>query len=142
MTSRSAPPTPTPPRARSTASNVVDSSAWLEFFKKSERAALYREAILDTERLLVPVICMYEVFKTLSRQRSEADALRAIEAMHQGRVIDLSAELALNAAQLSREHSLPMADALILATAYSQQAELWTQDADFEGLPDVRYFPK
>ena len=122
--------------------NVVDSSAWLEFFKKSERTALYRQAILDTERLLVPVICLYEVFKTLCRQRSEADALEALEAMHQGRVIDLSAELAVNAAQLSLEHSLPMADASILATAYSEEAELWTQDADFEGLPGVRYFPR
>ena len=142
MTSRSAPPTPTPPRARSTASNVVDSSAWLEFFKKSERAALYREAILDTEGLIVPTICMYEVFKTLSRQRSETAALQAMAAMHQGRVIDLSAELALHAAQLSLEFSLPMADATILATTYSEQAELWTQDSDFEGLRDVRYFPK
>ncbi len=85
---------------------------------------------------------MYEVFKTLSRQRSETAALQAVEAMHQGRVIDLSAELALRAAQLSLEFSLPMADATILATTYSLQAELWTQDADFKGLPGVRYFPK
>ena len=35
-----------------------------------------------------------------------------------------------------------MADASILATAYSEEAELWTQDADFEGLPGVRYFPR
>ncbi len=142
MTSRSAPPTPTAPRARSTASNVVDSSAWLEFFKKSDRAALYREAILDAERLLVPVICLYEVFKTLSRQRSEVEALQAVAAMEQGRVIELSADLALLAAKLSLEHSLPMADASILATTYSEQAELWTQDADFEGLRDIRYFPR
>ena len=122
--------------------NVVDSSAWLEFFAESERAALYEEPILDTERLLVPVICLYEVFKTLSRQRSEADALQAVAAMHQGRVIDFTAELALHAAQLSLEHSLPTADAAILATTYMEQAELWTQDSDFEGLRDVRYFAK
>jgi len=78
----------------------------------------------------------------MARQRSEAAALEAIAAMQQGTVIDLSAELALSAAQLSLEHSLPMADATILATTYSQQAELWTQDADFEGLPGVRYFPR
>ena len=122
--------------------NVVDSSGWLEFFKKSERTTLFREAILDAERLLVPVICLYEVFKTLSRQRSEVEALKAIATMQQGRVVALSAELALHAAQLSLRHSLPMADASILATAYSEEAELWTQDADFEGLPNVRYFPK
>ncbi len=122
--------------------NVVDSSAWLEFFADSERADLYEEPILDTGKLLVPAICLYEVFRVTSRQRSEIDARRAVATMQQGTVIDLSAELALKAAMLSLEHSLPMADASILATAYSQEAELWTQDADFEGLPGVRYFPR
>ncbi|MCY3934359.1 MAG: type II toxin-antitoxin system VapC family toxin [Acidobacteria bacterium] len=122
--------------------NVVDSSGWLEFFKKSERTAFFREAILNTERLLVPVICLYEVFKTLSRQRTDVEARQAIATMQQGRVVALSPELALHAAQLSLKHSLPMADASILATAYSEEAELWTQDADFEGLPNVRYFPR
>ena len=122
--------------------NVVDSSGWLEFFKKSERTALFREAILNTERLLVPVICLYEVFKTLSRQRSDVEARRAVATMQQGRVVALSPELALHAAQLSLQHSLPMADASILATAWYGEAELWTQDADFEGLPNVRYFPR
>lgn len=122
--------------------NVVDSSAWLEFLADSERADLYEEPILDTGRLLVPVICLYEVFRVTSRQRSEVEALKAVATMRQGRVIEFSADLAVLAARLSLEHSLPMADASILATAYSEEAELWTQDADFEGLPGVRYFPK
>ena len=86
--------------------------------------------------------CLYEVFRVMARQRSEAEALEAVATMQQGTVIDLSAQLALRAAQLSLKHSLPMADASILATTYSQQAELWTQDADFKGLRDVRYFPR
>ncbi len=122
--------------------NVVDSSAWLEFLADSERADLYEEPILDTGRLLVPVICLYEVFRVTSRQRSEVEALKAVATMRQGRVIEFSADLAVLAARLSLEHSLPMADASILATAYSEEAELWTQDADFEGLPGVRYFPR
>lgn len=122
--------------------NVVDSSAWLEYFADSGRADLYEEPILDTRNLLVPAICLYEVFRVTSRQRSEVEALEAVAAMQQGKVVDFSAGLAILAARLSLEHSLPMADASILATAYSEQAELWTQDADFKGLPDVRYFPK
>ena len=122
--------------------NVVDSSAWLEFLADSERADLYEEPILDTGRLLVPVICLYEVFRVTSRQRSEVEALKAVATMRQGSVIEFSADLAVLAARLSLEHSLPMADASILATAYSEEAELWTQDADFEGLPGVRYFPR
>jgi predicted nucleic acid-binding protein len=35
-----------------------------------------------------------------------------------------------------------MAASLIYATAQQAGAELWTQDADFEGLPGVRYFTK
>ena len=62
--------------------------------------------------------------------------------MQQGRVIDLDAGLALVAAKLSVELRLPMADAVILATARRFGALLWTQDADFEGIPGTRYFVK
>ncbi|MCY3964766.1 MAG: type II toxin-antitoxin system VapC family toxin [Acidobacteria bacterium] len=122
--------------------NVVDSSGWLEYLADSERADLFEEPILDTRRLLVPTICLYEVFRITCRQRSEAEAREAVAIMQRGRVVALSPELALHAAQLSLKHSLPMADASILATAWSGEAELWTQDADFEGLPGVRYFPR
>ncbi|MEM1246753.1 MAG: type II toxin-antitoxin system VapC family toxin [Acidobacteriota bacterium] len=122
--------------------NVVDSSAWLEFFADSDRASHFEEVILDTEKLLVPVVCLYEVFKTVRRQFDETAALQSVAAMEQGRVVDLSASLSLRAAELSLEHSLPMADSLILATARSRDAVLWTQDADFEGIGGVRYFPK
>ncbi|MXW00735.1 MAG: type II toxin-antitoxin system VapC family toxin [Holophagales bacterium] len=122
--------------------NVVDSSGWLEYLADSERADLFEEPILDTSALLVPTICLYEVFRITCRQRSEAEAREAIATMQQGQVVSLSPELALHAAQLSLKHSLPMADALILATAYSGEAKLWTQDVDFEGLPGVRYFPR
>jgi predicted nucleic acid-binding protein len=59
--------------------------------------------------------------------------------MQQGLVVSLDAALALQAARLSLQTALPMADAMILATAYRFRAILWTQDADFERLHDVRY---
>ena len=122
--------------------NVVDTSAWLEFFAGTERARHFEDAILSRDSLLVPVISIYEVFKIVSRQRAETVALQAIAAMQQGQVVPVTTELALEAAQLSLEFSLPMADSLILATARSFAADIWTQDADFEGLPGVHFFPK
>ena len=62
--------------------------------------------------------------------------------MRQGQVVSLTSELALSGAELSLRYSLPMADSLIMATAQSVDAEIWTQNSDFEGLPQVRYFPK
>jgi predicted nucleic acid-binding protein len=62
--------------------------------------------------------------------------------MQQGQVIDLDMELSLNAARLSVEHKIPMADSLILATARAFDAKLWTQDSDFHGIEGVEYIPK
>jgi AbrB family looped-hinge helix DNA binding protein len=69
-------------------------------------------------------------------------SLQAIAVMHQGRVVDLNMALALKAAHLSLELSLPMADSIMLATARECQVTLWTQDADFKSVEGVKYFSK
>lgn len=121
--------------------NVVDSSGWLEYFAGSRSARHFEDAILATNELLVPAICLYDVFKIVLRERSQTDALFAIAAMQQGTVVDVDTTIALNGAQLSLKHGLPMADSLILAITYQFDATLWTQDVDFNGLDRVKYFP-
>lgn len=122
--------------------NVVDSSAWMEFFADGPNASAFARAIQDTARLVVPSICLAEVFKSLLRQRGENDALQGVALMQQGAVFDLDAPLALAAASLGVEHNLPLADSVVYATGERVAGVVWTQDADFEGLPSVRYFPK
>lgn len=118
--------------------NVVDSSGWLEYFAGTDRAKLFAAAIEDEENLIVAVISIYEVFKKVLRDRNEDTALQTISAMMTGRVIDIDAALALDAAHLK----MPLADSIIYATATRNNATLWTQNEHFEGLPHVRYFPK
>ena len=105
----------------------------------TSNAAFFAPAVEDVGALVVPAITLYEVCKRLLVQRDETDALRAVAQMRQGRVVDVDAALALEAARLSLAHRLPMADSLILATARWTDAALRTQDADFEGLDGVRY---
>ena len=119
--------------------NVVDSSAWLEYFANGPNATFFAGPIEETERLVVPSLTIYEVFKRVLQQRDEGDALQAVAVMQQGVVVDLDARLALSAARVSLDMRLPMADSVVLATAKLHQATLWTQDVDFEGLPGVRY---
>jgi predicted nucleic acid-binding protein len=57
-------------------------------------------------------------------------------------VVDLDDTLAVSAARLSIKHKLSMADAVILATARAFNAELWTMDADFQGIVGVKFIPK
>jgi len=92
--------------------------------------------------LIVPTVCIYEVFKVVSRQRGESDALQAVALMRQGAIVDLTESVAILAAELSLEHALPMADSVILATARVHQSTVWTQDADFEGLEEVKFVQK
>lgn len=83
-----------------------------------------------------------EIFGRVMQQRNESDALQAVAVMQQGMVIDLDARLALSAARLSLESKLPMADSIVLATARASGATVWTQDADFKGVPEVQYRKK
>jgi toxin FitB len=119
--------------------NVVDSSAWLEYFANGPNAGFFAPAIEKTSDLVVPSITLYEVFKRVLQQRDEGAALQAVALMQQGNVVDFDAALALEAARVSLEHRLPLADSVILVTGRAQGAVLWTQDADFEGMPGVEY---
>lgn len=121
--------------------NVVDSSAWLSYFAGDKNAGLFAKPIETLDKLLVPSITITEVFKSVLRQRNEASALEVIAHMEQGTVIALNAELAVNAAVFGVELKLPLADSIIYATAQKYDAMLWTQDADFESLESVKFYP-
>lgn len=122
--------------------NVVDSSAWLEYFADGPNAGIFAKPIEATRTLLVPTLSLFEVFKRVSQQRNEDEALRAVAVMEQGKVVDLDRATALEAARLSILHGIAMADSIMLATAQRHRAILWTQDADFDGLPGTRYHAK
>jgi predicted nucleic acid-binding protein len=121
--------------------NVVDSSAWLEYFADGPAAEFFAPAIEKSADLIVPTVSVYEVFKRVLQQRGENAALSAVAVMQQGEVVELTAPLALSAATLSVKHKLPMADSIMYATARAFAATLWTQDADFQHLPHVRFRP-
>ncbi len=122
--------------------NVVDSSGWLEYFADGPNADCFAPAIENVSELVVPSISIYEVFKRVLQQRSEAEALQAVAIMTRGRVADLNVPLALSAAKISTELRLPMADSIILATTRAYKATLWTQDEHFESMDDVEYAQK
>ena len=122
--------------------NVVDSSGWLEYLADGPNADFFAPAIEATDELVVPTLSLYEVFKKVLQQRGEGHALQAVALMVQGRVVDLDVDLALSAAKVSAEFKLPMADSVMLAAARAHEAILWTQDADFDGLAELRYIAR
>ena len=122
--------------------NVVDSSGWVEYFNKGPNARYFIPAIQDTQNLLVPSICLYEVFKKVLSQFDEETALQALSVMTLGQVVELDRDLAIDAALVSTEMKLAMADSIILATARASDANLWTQDRHFKDISGVKYIGK
>jgi predicted nucleic acid-binding protein len=119
--------------------NVVDSSGWLEYFADGPNADFFAPAIQDLERLVVPTLSVFEVFKRIMEQTGESEALQAVAVMQQGKTATLDSTLALDAARRSLELRLPIADSVMLATARAWNATLWTQDSDFKDLDGVKY---
>jgi toxin FitB len=104
--------------------NVVDSSGWLEYLSDGPNAHHFAEPLLQPDALVVPVISVYEVFKRTLQQRGVAYAFRVAGLMYQGEVVPLNGVLAVDAARLSSQLALPMADSIILATATAHDATL------------------
>ena len=122
--------------------NLVDSSAWLEYFAEGPNAGFFAPAIEKSAELIVPTIVIFEVYKRVYQQRDRHAALQAVATLRAGRIVDLTLRLAIAAAAISSSEKLPMADSIILATARAENAVIWTQDADFEQTAGVKFRAK
>jgi predicted nucleic acid-binding protein len=122
--------------------NVVDSSGWVEYLTDGKNAEFFSVTIHDTENLATPTICLYEVFKRVLSEYGDEIALDTMGPMWSGQIVDLTPQLALEAARLSFDLKMAMADSLILATARTYNATLWTQNEHFKGIEGVKYIEK
>jgi predicted nucleic acid-binding protein len=121
---------------------LVDSSGWIEYFTNGPLADEFAPYLEDLPEVVTPTIVIFEVFRVIRRQRSEEEAIEAVAQMQKTSVVDLDQFIALTAADVSIEHGLAMADAIVFATAQAQDVQLVTADSDFEGLSGARVFTR
>jgi toxin FitB len=122
--------------------NIVDSSGWVEYLTKGANGPVFLPIVQDTQNLLVPTISIYEVFRRVLREMDAETALQITGVMSLGKEVVLDREIAIEAAKISADRKLAMADSIILATARAFEATLWTQDVHFQGIEGVRYVEK
>lgn len=121
---------------------LVDTCGWIEWLTDSPLAKLFESALRDVDNLIVPTAVQMELYKWLLRERNMEEAMRVINYSTQAQVIPLTQNIALTAGDLSTEHNLSFADAIVYATAQVSQARLLTSDAHFKDLVDVQYVTK
>jgi toxin FitB len=117
--------------------NLIDSSGWIEWFSEGSQAATYAKYLKDPSQIVTPTVVIYEVYKKIKRERTEEEALLAVSLMKKTTIVPLEESIALLAADLSLKFSLPMADAMVYATAIEKNAQLITGDAHFNNLEKV-----
>lgn len=122
--------------------NLVDSSGWMEFFLDTSNARHFSAIILNTDELIVSPINYFEIYKKVLQELGPDDAKRAVGFLNQGKNIEISTSIALEASELALSYHLHMADSLLLATARTMDATFWTLDSHFKNIPGVKYFEK
>ena len=118
---------------------VIDSSGWIHYLTNGDLAEPFAKYFSKYEEIVTPTIVFYEVYKKIKQEFSQEEAYLAVSQMNRTRVVPLGESLACHAADISLEHQLAMADAIVYATALAHQATLVTSAADFKGLPKVSY---
>lgn len=121
---------------------VVDSCGWIEVFAGGPLSDAFLPHLRDLRSVITPTIVVYEVYKKLKQTTSEDDALSALALVQRTRIVPLSVEISLAAADLAIQYGLSMADAIVPATGYETDADIVTSDSAFENLPRVVYFSK
>jgi len=119
---------------------LVDSSGWIEFLGDGPLADRFAPYFEKEERLIVPAIVLYEVYKKLLSAGGSTASDRFLSAALRARFVPVYEHLALLAARISLDRRLAMADAMIYATAIECGAHVVTSDSHFQGLPDATVF--
>jgi len=121
---------------------LIDTCGWVEWLTGAVLSDAYAPYFDAVELLMTPTSVQFELYKWVRRNSGIENALQAVALTEQTRVTPLTTSIALLGADLSIEHSLSFADAIIYASARSHQAMLVTSDNHFKGLPGVDYFAK
>lgn len=117
---------------------LLDSCGWLAHFLGEAIASKYAHLIHDPE-VSLSVVSLHEVYRRLLQVQSQDEALSIIGVFQDRLVLDLSPQIAIHAAELSRTYPLHATDSLIYATALSNGFVLWTHASHFRGLPQVHF---
>lgn len=122
--------------------HILDSSAWLECLEAGPNLRHFGPILQKLPDLIIPSVVLTEVRKVALSQRSLKEAETVTDSMCSGIIVPADKTISILAADLFLKHKLALADSIIYATSLNQNATLWTQDADFKGFPNVKYFPK
>nr|MDO8099698.1 type II toxin-antitoxin system VapC family toxin [Candidatus Njordarchaeota archaeon] len=120
---------------------LLDSYGWIEYLADGKLATRYHKYVeqANEENTITPTIVIYEVYKKIKQEKGEELALEVYAQLAKTKVVPLSGELSIMAADVAMKFGLGMADAIVYASAKSEKAKLVTGDRHFKGFEDVEF---
>jgi predicted nucleic acid-binding protein len=117
---------------------LIDSWAWIEYWKGGDFAKQAAAYIEGDEESVVSTINLAEVYFWVSRYYDETIANEKLGTIEKRcHVISVEKDLAIEGAKIKRKNKLALADSLILATARQTGGRIVTGDPDMKGLKEV-----
>gem|GEM_PF-2341582 len=114
---------------------LLDSSIWIAYIFDNK----FGNLINTTEILLLSALSLFEIRKKMTKgnvpNREINEKIGYIK--KRSLVIPVTGEIAENAANISIENNVPMADSIIYASALQNQAKVITLDNRFKKLKNV-----
>lgn len=114
---------------------LVDTCGWIEWLADGPLVDRFLPYLEAPETLVVPTIVQFELYKWLDRNQGEQAAMKAIARTTRSLVVDLDTSIALLAAELSRDHRLSVADAVIYAITQMTRSGMTCSPGDTETSP-------
>jgi len=122
---------------------LIDSWAWIEYWKGGELAKEAARYIDGDEESVVSAINVAEIYFWVARYYDEATADEKLTTVEKRcHIIPLEKEIAINAAKIKIKEKLALADSLILATARFVGGRVVSGDSDMKHLDDVIFLEK
>jgi len=122
---------------------VVDSWAWVEYFRGSEIGRRVSERVSQGDELWTSVVSLCEVVSKYRREKvSESTAVEAITSL--SKLGEIDQEDAIEAGKVhaevkSRSPNFGLADSFVLQLARKIGAKVLTGDPDFKGLREADF---
>jgi predicted nucleic acid-binding protein len=120
---------------------LIDSYGWLEYFLEGPLADKYAKYVEEANEnnYVTPTVVVYEVFKRIRCIQGEQSALEAYSQLTRTKIVELTSQIALEAAEISLAANLGMADSIVLATARAFNAEILTNDKHLKDFKECKF---
>ena len=124
-----------------TTSRIYDTRFFVEYFYSPDKELVrkLKEEFRSKNEKMVSSLTIHEFHRiVLKTKGKDVAALRSGTIQRDFQVIDVDYSIAVKSAELRAKHPMPMADSVIAATAQIKECPLFSDDAHFGNIENLK----